>query len=196
MPKSIKTLCLYCGASKGNSPIYTDAAIQIGERIAQRGNTLVYGAGNVGLMGVAADAALNNHGEVIGVIPESLMEWEVAHTGITRLEIVSTMHERKMRMFDISDGFIAMPGGFGTMDEMFEMLTWRQIGIADKPCAFWNVNGYWSPLRVMLDKMVEQGFVLQSQRDDLYFGDSLDDMLDWMDAYEPAPVSKRDAVKR
>ena len=108
LPKSIKTLCLYCGASKGNSPIYTDAAIQIGERIAQRGNTLVYGAGNVGLMGVAADAALNNHGEVIGVIPESLMEWEVAHTGITRLEIVSTMHERKMRMFDISDGFIAI----------------------------------------------------------------------------------------
>ena len=119
----MKTICVYCGSNAGNRPLYTDRAMALGHRIAQQGAALVYGGGNVGLMGVVADAVLEAGGEVIGVIPEQLVNWEVAHRGLTRLEVVDSMHTRKARMFDLSDAFVALPGGFGTMDEMFEMLT-------------------------------------------------------------------------
>jgi uncharacterized protein (TIGR00730 family) len=186
----MKTLCVYCGSNTGSQPIYTERAIALGTRMAKDGITLVYGGGNVGLMGVVADAVLDAGGEVIGVIPEQLVNWEVAHKGLTKLEVVASMHERKARMFDLSDGFVALPGGFGTLDEMFEMLTWRQLGIGDKPCAFFDVDGFYSPLMGMLDRMVAERFLHPEQREDLWHGDDLDAMLAWMQAYTPAKADK------
>jgi len=197
----MRSVCVYCGSNAGNKPLYTERAIALGNRLAKEGLQLVYGGGNVGLMGVVADAVLEAGGEVIGVIPEQLAEWEVAHKGLTRLEVVANMHERKARMFDLADGFIALPGGFGTLDEMFEMLTWRQLGIADKPCAFFDIDGFYSPLIAMLDRMVEERFLHADQRRDLWHGDDLDALLSWMRSYEPASASKwmdkkrRDALR-
>jgi uncharacterized protein (TIGR00730 family) len=186
----MRTVCVYCGSNAGAKLVYTERAIALGNRLAKEGLALVYGGGNVGLMGIVADAALEAGGEVIGVIPEQLVEWEVAHKGLTRLEIVANMHERKARMFDIADGFIALPGGFGTLDEMFEMLTWRQLGIGDKPCAFLDVDGFYAPLIAMLDRMVEERFLHEDQRRDLWHGDDIETMLRWMHGYEPASASK------
>jgi uncharacterized protein (TIGR00730 family) len=186
----MRSLCVYCGSNSGSRPIYTERAIALGTRLAKDGITLVYGGGNVGLMGVVADSVLAAGGEVVGVIPEQLVNWEVAHKGLTRLEVVSSMHERKARMFDISDGFVALPGGFGTLDEMFEMLTWRQLGIGDKPCAFYDVDGFYTPLMGMLDRMVAERFLHPDQREDLWHGDDMDAMLAWMHAYKPAQADK------
>jgi uncharacterized protein (TIGR00730 family) len=186
----MRSLCVYCGSNAGSKPVYTERAIALGTRIAKEGLALVYGGGNVGLMGVVADAVLEAGGEVIGVIPEQLVNWEVAHKGVTRLEVVANMHERKARMFDLADGFIALPGGFGTLDEMFEMLTWRQLGIADKPCAFLDVDNFYAPLLAMMDRMVEERFLHPDQRRDLWHGDSIDALVAWMRAYEPAQASK------
>ncbi len=162
----------------------------LGTRLAQQGLALVYGGGNVGLMGIVADAALAAGGDVIGVIPEQLVGWEVAHRGVTRLEVVANMHERKARMFDLSDGFIALPGGFGTLDEMFEMLTWRQLGLGDKPCAFLDVDGFFSPLMQMMDRMVQEQFLHADQRRDLWHGEDIETMLTWMNDYQPAITNK------
>ncbi|KQZ57671.1 MULTISPECIES: TIGR00730 family Rossman fold protein [unclassified Lysobacter] len=186
----MKSLCVYCGSNSGSQPIYTERAMALGHRLAQDGIALVYGGGNVGLMGTVADAVLEAGGEAIGVIPEHLVNWEVAHRGLSRLEVVGSMHERKARMFDLADGFVALPGGFGTLDEMFEMLTWRQLGIGDKPCAFLDVDGFYSPLMTMLDRMVAERFLHVDQRRDLWHGDDLDAMLAWMQAYRPAEASK------
>ena len=186
----MRSICVYCGSNAGSKPVYTERAIAFGTRIAKEGLALVYGGGNVGLMGVVADAVLEAGGEVIGVIPEQLVNWEVAHKGVTRLEVVANMHERKARMFDLADGFVALPGGFGTLDEMFEMLTWRQLGIADKPCAFLDVDGFYAPLLAMMDRMVEERFLHPDQRRDLWHGDSIDALMAWMRAYEPAQASK------
>lgn len=186
----MRSLCVYCGSNAGNKPAYAERAIALGDRIAKERMQLVYGGGNVGLMGIVADAVLAAGGEVIGVIPEQLVNWEVAHKGVTRLEVVANMHERKKRMFDLSDGFVALPGGFGTLDEMFEMLTWRQLGIGDKPCAFLDVEGFYSPLMGMIDRMVEERFLHPEQRADLWHGDDLDAMIGWMRAYSPAQADK------
>jgi len=186
----MRSICVYCGSNAGSKPVYTERAIALGTRIAKEGLALVYGGGNVGLMGVVADAVLEAGGEVIGVIPEQLVNWEVAHKGVTRLEVVANMHERKARMFDLADGFVALPGGFGTLDEMFEMLTWRQLGIADKPCAFLDVDDFYAPLLAMMDRMVEERFLHPDQRRDLWHGDSIDALMAWMRAYEPAQASK------
>ena len=192
----MKSVCVYCGSNAGARPIYAERAAELGARLAREGLALVYGGGNVGLMGIAADAALAAGGEVIGVIPEQLVGWEVAHRGLTRLDIVSNMHERKARMFDLSDAFVALPGGFGTLDEMFEMLTWRQLGLGDKPCAFLDVEGFYAPLIAMLDRMVEERFLHADQRHDLWHGDDLDALLAWMRAYEPAHATKLADLKR
>ena len=186
----MKSLCVYCGSNSGSQPIYTERAMALGQRMARDGIALVYGGGNVGLMGVVADAVLEAGGEAIGVIPEQLVNWEVAHRGLSRLEVVGSMHERKARMFDLADAFVALPGGFGTLDEMFEMLTWRQLGIGDKPCAFLDVEGFYSPLMMVLDRMVAERFLHPDQRRDLWHGDDLDAMLTWMQAYRPAEASK------
>ena len=186
----MRSICIYCGSNTGSNPIYAERAAALGTRLARQGLAVVYGGGNVGLMGVVADAALAAGGEVVGVIPEQLVGWEVAHTGLTRLEVVANMHERKARMFDLSDGFVALPGGFGTLDEMFEMLTWRQLGIGDKPCAFLDVQGFFEPLVAMMDRMVEERFLHADQRRDLWHGDDLDAMLHWMQQYRPVQADK------
>ena len=186
----MRSVCVYCGSNAGSRPVYAERAMALGQRLAREKLALVYGGGNVGLMGVVADAVLEGGGEVIGVIPGQLVEWEVAHRGLTRLEVVANMHERKARMFDLSDGFVALPGGFGTLDEMFEMLTWRQLGIGDKPCAFLDVEGFFSPLIGMLDRMVAERFLHPDQRRDLWHGEDLDALMAWMQAYEPAAASK------
>ncbi|KRB04076.1 TIGR00730 family Rossman fold protein [Lysobacter sp. Root690] len=186
----MKSICIYCGSNAGAKPIYTERAMALGNRLAKDGIALVYGGGNVGLMGVVADAVLEGGGEVIGVIPEQLVNWEVAHRGLSKLEIVGSMHERKARMFDLADGFVALPGGFGTLDEMFEMLTWRQLGIGNKPCAFLDIDGFYAPLMTMLDRMVAERFVHADQRNDLWHGDDIDAMLGWMQGYTPAAASK------
>ncbi|WP_031372993.1 TIGR00730 family Rossman fold protein [Lysobacter antibioticus] len=186
----MQSLCVYCGSNSGSKPIYTERAMALGTRMAKDGIALVYGGGNVGLMGTVADAVLEAGGEAIGVIPEQLVNWEVAHRGLTKLEIVGSMHERKARMFDLAEGFVALPGGFGTLDEMFEMLTWRQLGIGNKPCAFLDIDGFYTPLMSMLDRMVEERFLHADQRRDLWHGDDLDTMLAWMSEYQPAAASK------
>jgi uncharacterized protein (TIGR00730 family) len=186
----MKSVCVYCGSNSGSRPAYTERAIALGTRIARDGLALVYGGGNVGLMGIVADAALDAGGEVIGVIPEQLVGWEVAHRGVTRLEIVGNMHERKARMFDLADAFVALPGGFGTLDEMFEMLTWRQLGLGDKPCAFLDVESFYAPLAAMLDRMVDERFLHPDQRRDLWHGEDIDALFAWMRAYEPAHAGK------
>ena len=192
----MQSLCVYCGSNAGIRPAYAARAAALGERLARENMTLIYGGGNVGLMGVLADAALAAGGEVIGVIPQQLVEWEVAHRGLTRLEIVANMHERKARMFDLADAFVALPGGFGTLDEMFEMLTWRQLGLGDKPCAFLDVEGFFDPLIAQLDRMVAERFVHAEQRRDLWHGEELDALLAWLRAYRPAEASRRLDEKR
>ena len=190
------SICVYCGSNPGNAPVFAERARALGTRIAHDGLLLVYGGGNVGLMGIVADAALAAGGQVTGVIPEQLVHWEVAHRGLTLLEVVADMHTRKMRMFDLSDAFVALPGGFGTLDEMFEMLTWRQLGLGDKPCAFLDVDGFYAPLLAMMDRMVDTGFVHADQRRDLWHGEDVDVMLDWLRAYVPGPIDKRAVLRQ
>ncbi len=186
----MKSICVYCGSNAGNKPIYAERAQALGARIAAEGLQLVYGGGNVGLMGIVADSVLAHGGEVIGVIPEQLVQWEVAHKGVTRLEVVANMHERKARMFDLADAFVALPGGFGTLDEMFEMLTWRQLGLGKKPCAFLDVAGFYAPLIGMIDRMVEERFLHAEQRHDLWHGEDIDALFAWMRDYTPAQADK------
>src|SRR5690606_4470236 len=182
----MRSICVYCGSNAGSKPAYAERAIALGDLIAREGLRLVYGGGNVGLMGTVANAVLAAGGEVTGVIPQQLADWEVAHRGLTRLEIVGSMHERKMRMFELADGFVTLPGGFGTMEEIFEMLTWRQLGIGNKPCAFLDMDGFYAPLIGMIDRMVAERFLHPDQRADLWYGEDIGQLLDWMRAYEPA----------
>ena len=192
----MKSICVYCGSNSGNKPAYAERATALGTRIAKENLALVYGGGNVGLMGIVADAVLEAGGEVIGVIPQQLVDWEVAHRGVTRLEVVGSMHERKARMFDLSDAFVALPGGFGTLDEMFEMLTWRQLGLGDKPCAFLDVDDFYDPLLAMIDRMVAERFLHAEQRQDLWHGDDIDTLFAWLRDYQPAQASKWMDAKR
>ena len=157
-------VCVYCGSNAGTSPSFGEAAQQLGSALAHRGIGLVYGGGHVGLMGLVADAALAADGEVVGVITERLVRAEVAHDGLTRLEVVPTMHDRKARLCDLADGFVVLPGGFGTVDEFAEMLTWNQLGIVAKPVVLLDVDGYWAPLLEWMDRAVDAGFVRPSHR--------------------------------
>lgn len=160
----MKRICVFCGSNRGVGEAYAEAARTVARLLAQRKLGLVYGGGNVGLMGILADAMLEAGGEVIGVIPHSLVAREVAHHGVTELRIVQTMHERKALMNELSDGFIAMPGGFGTLDEFFEVLTWSQLGFHGKPCGMLDVDGYFRELLAMLDRAVEQKFLSPAHR--------------------------------
>lgn len=183
-------LCVYCGSSSGKHPEYIEQARAFGAEMARRGIALVYGGGKVGLMGTVADAVLAGGGKVIGVIPRQLVEREVAHIGLTELVVVETMHQRKTRMFELSDAFVALPGGFGTMDEMFEMLTWAQLGLHRYPCAFLNVRGYYNPLRGMVDHMVDEGFITPGQHESVWFGDDMTALFDWMPTYRGERASR------
>jgi hypothetical protein len=157
-------LCVYCGSNAGTSPSFGEAALQLGSALAHRGIGLVYGGGHVGLMGLVADAALAADGEVIGVITEQLMRAEVGHDRLTRLEVVPTMHDRKARLTDLADGFVVLPGGFGTIDEFAEALTWNQLGLIAKPVVLLDVDGYWDPLFEWMCNSVKAGFVRDSHR--------------------------------
>jgi hypothetical protein len=159
----VKRICVFSGSRPGFRPAYAKAARDLGEAIARAGMGLVYGGASVGLMNDVAEAALANGAEVIGVIPQSLMDREVAHHGLTELRVVPTMHERKALMYELSDGFVVLPGGFGTLDELFEILTWAQLGLHAKPIALFNVEGFWEPLTSLLAHFVREGFVPDDQ---------------------------------
>ncbi|MGN2252173.1 TIGR00730 family Rossman fold protein [Frateuria sp. GZRe12] len=177
-------ICVYCGSSSGNHPDYVEQARAFGTEMARRGIALVYGGGKVGLMGTVADAVLAAGGKAIGVIPRQLVDLEVAHPELTELVVVETMHQRKTRMYELSDAFVALPGGFGTMDEMFEMLTWAQLGLHRYPCGFLDVRGYYTQLSAMMDHMVAERFVRPEQREDVWFGQDMGALFDWMASYE------------
>ena len=183
----VRSVCVFCGASTGANPAYREAAIALGQAIAQRGLTLVYGGGAVGLMGIVADAAMAAGGEVIGIIPQALKDAEVGHSGLTRLEVVDGMHARKARMAELSDAFVALPGGLGTLEELFEVWTWGQLGYHAKPLGLLDVNGFYSKLGSFLDHVVEEGFVRPQHRAMLQLTDSPAELLDAMDSYR-APV--------
>jgi len=160
----MKRICVYCGSNPGVGDVYAAMAARLGRALVERGLGLVYGGGKVGLMGVIADAVLERGGEVIGVIPRDLVKKELAHAGLKDLRIVASMHERKALMESLSDGFIAMPGGFGTLDELCEILTWAQLGLHIKPCGILNVEGYFDPFLTFLDHCVAQGFIRMEHR--------------------------------
>ena len=159
-----KRICVFCGSSHGTDPVYAEAARTVGSEFARRGIGLVYGGGNVGLMGVIADAVLAAGGHATGVIPEALMAKELGHKGLQDLRIVKTMHERKAMMAELADGFIALPGGIGTFEEFFEIVTWAQLGFHTKPCALLNVKGFYDPLLRLVDHAIEERFVKEKQR--------------------------------
>jgi uncharacterized protein (TIGR00730 family) len=152
-------ICVFCGSSTGFSPVFAEAAKNFGALLAQHATSLVYGGGNVGLMGILADSVMENNGEVIGVIPDFLLKREVGHHGITRLEIVESMHQRKKRMADLADAFIALPGGWGTLEELAEVLTWRQLRLIQQPVGVLNINNFFGPLIDQMHLMAKEGFL-------------------------------------
>ncbi|HJV92927.1 MAG TPA: TIGR00730 family Rossman fold protein [Azonexus sp.] len=191
----MKRICVFCGANAGHDARYRAAAETLGRLLAARGSELVYGGGNVGLMGAVADACLAAGGTVIGVIPEALLGKEVAgrhvdHRSLTRLEVVDSMHTRKARMAELADGFIALPGGFGTFEEFCEILTWGQLGFHVKPMGLLNVNGFYDPLLALFDHAVAEGFLREQNRAMALAETDIEKLLDAMAAYRPEPVSK------
>ncbi len=191
----MQRICVFCGSNAGHDPIYRAAAEKLGRLLAARGIELVYGAGNVGLMGAVADACLAAGGTVIGIIPEALVGKEVAgrhvdHRALSRLEVVDSMHTRKARMAELSDGFVALPGGFGTFEEFCEILTWGQLGFHVKPMGLLNVNGFYDPLLAMFDRAVADGFLREQNRAMALAGSDIEALLAQMAAYRPEPVSK------
>ena len=186
----IGRLCVYCGSSGAVDERYRAAARELGAGLAEAGIELVFGGGRIGLMGIAADAALAAGGRVVGIIPDRLRDAELAHPDATEIVITGSMHERKRLMAERADAFAVLPGGIGTLDEMFEMLTWRQLGLGDKPCAFLDVDGFYAPLVAMLDRMVDERFLHPDQRRDLWHGEDIDALFEWMRAYEPAHAGK------
>jgi uncharacterized protein (TIGR00730 family) len=172
------TVCVFCGSRDGANPAYLAAATALGSAVAGRGWGLVFGGGRVGLMGAVADAALAAGGQVTGVIPDALWRREVGHTGLSELLVVGSMHERKQEMADRADAFIALPGGFGTFEEFFEVLTWAQLGFHAKPCILLDVEGFWDPLAMMVDRATEEGFIPRANRDLMLTAPSVEDALD------------------
>lgn len=179
----MKTLCIFCGSRPGVDPTYVETARWVGTSIAQRGVAIVYGGGRVGLMGAVADAALAANGRVIGVIPQMLVDREVGHAGISELHVVRTMAERKEMMGALSDGFLTLPGGTGTMDELFEAWTWTQLGLQRKPSGLLNLRGYYDPLIAFLDRAVDQGFLSALNRDQLWVDDSAERLIERLCAF-------------
>ncbi len=181
----MKRLAIYCGSATPADPVYVDSARSVGRALAERGIGVVYGGGRLGLMGAVADAALAAGGEVIGVIPEALVAAEVAHRGLTELHVVGTMHQRKQAFTDLSDGFITLPGGTGTMDELWEAMSWAQIGYHAKPVGLLNVAGFYDGLIEFVHKMGEVGFLRAQHRGLLITDDTLDGLLDRMATFRP-----------
>ncbi len=179
---NLKRLAVYCGANMGQKPEFAEATKALGKAMTGKGIDLVYGGGKLGLMGIIADAVLEGGGEVHGVIPEMLKDLEVAHTGATELHIVQTMHERKAKMTELTDAFVALPGGVGTMDELFEAWSWNALGYHNKPFAILNIAGYWDSMIDFLDTMTAQGFVSSERRRQLIISDQIEDCLNQLAA--------------
>jgi hypothetical protein len=186
----LRSICVFCGSSHGNRPDYTASAQALGRTLARRGLTLVYGGGNVGLMGELANAAMDGGGQVVGVIPEALMKLEVGHRNVTSLEVVGTMHERKARMAELADAFIALPGGIGTLEELFEVWTWAQLGLHGKPLGFLDVGGYYDHLHRFLDHTVAEGFLKDRHRAMVEVEQDAETLLDKLAAYLPPETIK------
>ena len=187
---SMKRICVFCGSNKGVRPVFASAAHKLAVLLAERQLELVYGAGNVGLMGEIADAVLAAGGKVIGVIPQLLVDKEVAHRGLSDLRIVNTMHERKALMAELSDGFIAMPGGFGTFEEFCEIVTWGQLGLHRKPSALLNVDGYYDPLLALFDHGVSEGFLRPVHRSLVISNSDPEALLEQMESFVPQDLPK------
>ena len=181
----MKRIAIYCGSATPADPVYIESARAIGRSLAERGIGVVYGGGRLGLMGAVADSALEAGGEVLGVIPEALVAGEVAHRGCTELHVVQTMHQRKQAFTDLSDGFLTIPGGTGTMDELWEAMSWAQLGYHNKPVGLLNVAGFYDPLIAFVARMGEVGFLRKQHQNILIVGDELDDLLARMEAYQP-----------
>lgn len=186
----MKSITVFCGSSFGHDEIYKNQAILLGQTLAKKKIRLVYGGANVGLMGAIADGALHAGGEVTGVLPKFLQEKEIAHKHLTELILVESMHERKIKMNDLCEGVIALPGGYGTLEELFEMLTWAQLGLHKKPIALLNINGYYDCLTVLTKSMVGNGFLKQVNQDMLLISDDIEDLLNKMSAYKAPEVGK------
>lgn len=187
---NLKSIAIFCASSPGFDSVWMDSAKQVGAHFAKEEITLVYGGGKVGLMGAVADAALEQGGQVVGVIPDFLQAKEVGHRGLTELFVVDNMHERKMKMNTLCEGVIALPGGFGTLEELFEMITWGQLGLHTKPVGILNVNGFYDHLVVFIDQMVVSGLLKAENRDMLLVSDNIEDLLTKMNAYEAPTVTK------
>jgi uncharacterized protein (TIGR00730 family) len=190
-PQPFRSLCVFGGSREGVLPAYLEAAKALGSELARRRIGLVYGGGQVGLMGGMAGQALVDGGEVVGVMPHALTEVEILHEGLTHVHMVDTMHARKAKMEQLSEGFIALPGGFGTFEELFEIITWSQLGIHRKPIGLLDVDGYFAPLRALVEHGIECGFIPETQRSLLHVATSPSELLEAMAAYRPAgPVRK------
>ncbi|MBL8708169.1 MAG: TIGR00730 family Rossman fold protein [Rhodospirillaceae bacterium] len=190
----ISSLCVYCGSSRGSNPAFAALATELGREMAARGVRLIYGGGRVGLMGICADAVMAGGGEVIGVIPQHLQDREVGHTGLTELKVVDNMHTRKRMMFDYSDAFCVLPGGLGTLEELFEVVTWRQLGIHDKPIIVLNADGYWDRLVAMIDGIIEDGFAQPAVRQFFSVANSVGRLFDLLAS--PPDTQERDYPER
>ncbi len=191
----IKRLCLYCGASERTDEVYRAAAREVGRRVAEAGIELVYGGGRVGLMGLAANAALQTGGHVIGIIPGHLHDAEIGHHGVSELLVVDSMHERKQRMFELSDAFAVLPGGLGTLDETFEIITWRQLGLHDKPIVIIDVAGYWQPFQAMIDHIIAANFASAATRRLFRRVDRVEELLPALAAsHEPGVAARTGLV--
>ena len=188
---TMQRLCVFCGSQVGTNGLYQQAAADLGHLLVQRGYGLVYGGGRVGLMGVIADAVLRHGGEVIGVIPESMVGRELAHTGLTHIQVVPNMHARKARMAELADAFIAMPGGYGTYDELFEIITWAQLGIHRKPIGLLNVAGYFDALMACIEHAVAEGFITPEHHRLAVMADQPTALLDALAHYIPLPTRPR-----
>ncbi|MEA2165206.1 MAG: hypothetical protein QOK37_3333 [Thermoanaerobaculia bacterium] len=186
----IASVCVFCGSSAGSDPRFAQAAREFGALLAKDGITLVYGGGHVGLMGILADAVLANGGKVVGVIPRALWDREVGHRGLTELHIVESMHERKALMASLAEAFVALPGGLGTLEEIFEVWTWAQLGIHGKPAGFLDVAGFYAPLLTFLDRAVDAGFVRSQHRAMAIVDDDATSLLRRMAEYDPPRVTK------
>jgi uncharacterized protein (TIGR00730 family) len=186
----MKSIVVFCGSAEGISPVYKDQAFELGRTIAAEGMRLVYGGAKVGIMGALADGALQNGGEVTGVLPFFLQTKEVAHEGVTEMIITENMHERKLKMHELSDAIITLPGGWGTMEEMFEMLTWAQLGLHEKPIGILNTNGYYDHLLALCKQMVLEGFLKEELLEMLIVSDAISELLSKMHGYKPLHVPK------
>ena len=186
----MKRITVFCGSSFGTEEIYKEQATLLGQTLAKQNIELVYGGANVGLMGAVADGILKEGGKAIGVLPNFLRSKEIAHLGLTELILVESMHERKTKMNDLCDGVIALPGGFGTLEELFEMLTWAQLGLHKKPIAILNINGFYDALIELTKVMVEKGLLTEANQQMLLVSDNIDDLLDQMQNYIPPTVGK------